>query len=503
MSAIKKFLSDTVIYGLTTIVARVLNFLLTPFFVKKFEASLYGVFTYLYSYAALINAVLAFGMETTYFRYLQRVEKGDKEKVFNNSFIVTLFATTLFVVSMFLFSDPIASWIQSVDLPKEEYVIFVKFFAVILGADALAIVPFARLRAEGRPIRYGAIKVLNIAILVFCNLFLLYWLPSLVAKYTFWQDFVSGWYREGWLGNVFISNLIASVFTLLMLMPQIAKFSFKIDAALLKSMLSYSFPILIANISFIINEHLDKMMFPKLIPTVAGERDLGIYGAVAKIAIFLNLFVTAFRLGAEPFFFSYAKNENAKQVYAKIMEYFIIAMVVVMIGLCANIEWLKNFIKGGELEQDVYWSGLYIVPILLFNNVLLGIYMNLSVWYRLSDQTRYGLYISVIGAVITVILNFTFIPTYSYLGASLSTTATYFVMVGLSYSLGQKNYPIPYNTLKSICYLLLAIVSTALMYYVFDNNVWLSNLLLIVVLLLVFYLERNFIKRISTKILKK
>ena len=502
MSGIKKFLSDTVIYGLTTIVARVLNFLLTPFFLRKFESSIYGIFTNLYSYAAMINAVLAFGMETTYFRFLQRVEKQDKEKVFNNSFFVTVFVTAIFVVSMFVFAGPIAGFIKSVDLDPSEYIVFIKLFAIILGADALAVVPFARLRAEGRPIRYGVIKTINIVVLVFCNLFLLYWFPSLIHKYAFWQEVASGWFIEGWLGNVFISNLIASVVTLVLLFPQIAKFSFKVDSALLKSMISYSFPILVANISFIINEHLDKMMFPKLVPTAQGERDLGIYGAVAKIAIFLNLFVTAFRLGAEPFFFSYAKNENARQVYAKIMEYFIIAMVIVMVGLCANIEWLKEFIRGGKLEQEVYWTGLYIVPILLFNNVLLGIYMNLSVWYRLSDQTRYGLYISGVGAIITVILNFTLIPTYSYLGASLSTTLTYFVMVGLSYSLGQKNYAIPYNTAKAIFYLLLAVASTAIMYYVFDNNIWLSNVLLVGVLVLVVYLERNFVSFVMQKIKK-
>lgn len=500
MSAIKKFLSDTVIYGMTTIIARVLNFLLTPLFVKKFEASIYGIFTNLYSYAAMINAVLAFGMETTYFRYLQKVEKEDKEKVFNSSFIITLFATAIFVASMFIFSGPIAAWVKSVDLNPEEYVIFVKLFAVILAADALAVVPFARLRAEGRPFRYGLIKIINIFVLVFCNLFLLYWLPSLIETSAFWQSFASGWFRVNWLGNVFISNLIASVVTLLLLLPQIAKFSFRIDAVLIRSMLSYSFPILIANISFIINEHLDKMMFPKLLPTADSEHDLGVYGAVAKIAIFLNLFVTAFRLGAEPFFFSYAKNENAKRVYAKIMEYFIMAMVIVMIGLCANIEWLKYFIEGGEAAPEAYWEGLYIVPILLFNNVLLGIYMNLSVWYRLSDQTRYGLYISGVGAVITIFLNFTLIPSYSYLGAAVSTTITYLIMVALSYYLGQKNYAIPYNTMKGMCYLLIAVLVSAIMFYLFDNNMWLSNALFVALLLVLLYSERKFIKTIISKL---
>src|SRR5690606_23568918 len=191
---------------------------------------------------------------------------------------------------------------------------------------------------------------------------------------------------------------------------------------LMHEMLRYSLPILVANISFIINENLDKMFFPKLMPGEAGKEDLGIYGAVAKLAVFLSLFVTAFRLGAEPFFFSYSKNQNASKTYAVIMEYFVILMVVAMVGLTVNLDWLKYFIRGNEKEIAAYWTGLKIVPILLFNYVLLGIYMNLSIWYKLTDHTRYAIYISGIGAVITILLNIWLIPIYSYVGAVLSTT---------------------------------------------------------------------------------
>lgn len=491
MSVVKKFISDTAIYGLTTILSRMLSFLMTPLLTKKFATAVYGVFTNLYAYASMINAILAFGMETTFFRYLQKVE-GNKQKVFDTSFFVTIISSALFVLTVLTFANPIGYWLSNGE-NVAEYVTFVKYFAVILAADALAVVPFAKLRAEGRPIKYGVIKIANILIYVFFILFFLYFLPYLTAEYTFWKEFASGWFREGWLGNVFIANLIASVVTLVMLIPQMISFRFRVDGALIKQMLSYTFPILIANISFIINENLDKMMLPRLIPGERGDSELGIYGAVAKIAVFLNLFVTAFRLGAEPFFFSYSKNENARKTYAMIMEYFIIAMLVVMVGICANIDWLKYFIPSKEGGEQNYWSGLFIVPVLLLNYVLLGIYMNLSVWYKLSDQTRYALYISGIGALATIVLNFALIPTYSYVGAAISTTITYLLMVTLSYVWGQKNYSIPYNVKKIAAYMLLGV---ALAFAAFHLHFWIGNLLFIIFLSIVAYLEKNMLLKV-------
>jgi len=443
----------------------------------------------------MTNALLAFGMETTYFRYLQKVDKDDREKVFNNSFFVTIVTSGLFLITVFVFNEPIANWLGNGE-HLAEYKQFLKFFSIILVADALAVIPFAKLRAEGRPIRYSLLKLINILVLIFSNLFLILWLPQLIKYSPFWQSFASGWFQQGWLGNVFISNLLASVVTLVMLLPQLMTFRLQPDKKLLRDMFNYSFPILIANISFIINENLDKMLFRKLMPGEIGKSELGIYSAVSKLAIFLNLFVTAFRLGAEPFFFSYSKNKNAQKTYALIMDYFVIIMVMVMVGICANISWLKYFIEGSPEERATYWSGLYVVPILLFNFVLLGIYMNLSVWYKLSDQTRYALYISGIGALLTILLNVLLIPKYSYLGAIICTSIAYIVMVALSYFWGQKNYPIPYHTGKILGYLTYGAVISILCTNVLDNNFWYSNALFLGFLVTIFLLEKENILRI-------
>lgn len=485
MSGIRKFVGDTMIYGATTILSRLLNFVLTPYFVHKFAVSVYGALTTMYAYASMVNAILAFGMETTYFRYLQKVE-GDKEKVFDSSFFITLITVLLFLISVFTFTSPIAMWLNEGRAQAAEYLVFVKLFAGILAADAVAVVPFAKLRAQGRPVRYGIIKIVNILVFVGLNLFFLSVLPGLIKGSDFWQSITQGWFQEGWLGNVFIANLVASIITLFLLIPQIISFRFRLEIPLIRSMIAYSFPVLIANISFIINENLDKMMIPRLLPQEQGDIDIGIYGAVTKLAVFLNLFVTAFRLGAEPFFFSHAKNENAKQTYALIMKYFVIAMLLVMLGICANIDWLKNFIKGEEEQQQLYWSGLPVIPILLFNFVLLGIYMNLSVWYKLSDQTKYALYISGLGALLTIVLNLLLIPNFSYYGAAVSTTLAYVLMVSLSFFWGQRNYKIPYQTSNILWYLVLGVCFSVL---AFNMNVWMGNVIFLIALGIVVKVE--------------
>lgn len=497
MSVIKRFLSDTLIYGLSTIVARLLNFVLTPLFVKKFETSVYGIFTTMYAWAAFLNTFLAFGMETTYFRYINKVDQAERPKVFNTTFVITLLTTTLFLLTVFTFLDPIVGWfVQNGVQEFSDYQNYVYCMSLTLAADALAVVPFAKLRAQNRPIWYGAIKLINIFVFVGFNLFFLVCIPWLLVHYPSLQDSFS-WFEKGWVGYVFVSNLIASLFTLVLLLPQLKGFTFRLDSSLLRSMLTYSFPIFIANLSFIVNENLDKILLPNLLPGEQGTSDLGIYGAIGKIAVFLSIFVQAFRLGAEPFFFSFAKNENARKVYALIMEYFVVAMMLVMVGLSMNIEWLKYFIEGGDAEQSAkYWSGLNYIPILLFNYVLLGIYMNLSVWYKLSDQTRYGLYISGIGAILTIILCYNLIPTMSYVGAILVTTIAYLVMVGLSYFWGQRNYPIPYD-LKKICmYILLGSGLVFVNYYFFERNMWIGNLLLMGYTLFILWQEKSFFQRV-------
>lgn len=488
MSVLRKFAGQTIIYGLSTIIARLIYSLFTPLFVNQFSTSVYGVFTLLYSWAAMIQAVLAFGMETTFFRFLQKHD--DKARVLNNTFFVILVISIGFLSTVFIWSTEIATWLNNGSYDSD-YVLYVRLFALFLVADALAVIPFAQLRAQGRPIRFGLLKLVNVCTLLFANLFLLFGIPWLLLHIPAVSPYF-GWYRPGWLGYVFIANLAASSLVLLLLLPELKTVRLRPDRTLLREMFMYSFPILVANISYIINEHLDKLIIPKLIPGEQGISDNGIYGAVSKLAIFLSIAIQAFRLGAEPFFFSYAKNENARKVYAIIMDYFIIATVLAMVAISANIEWLKYFIEGKDKEQQaLYWSGLHIIPILLLGYVLLGIYMNLSVWYKLTDQTRFGLYISGVGAIVTVILDFVLIPRYSYEGAVWVTVMAYGIMVILSYAWGQRHYPIPYRLGKNLSYILIGVVLCWVTFNVFDRHLIVSNLLFIAFATATFLRERK------------
>lgn len=489
MSVLRKFAGQTAIYGLSTIVARLINFLLTPFFTRQFSTATYGVFTQLYSWAAMINAVLAFGMETTYFRYLEKHDNR-RDQVLSNSFAVTLFTTVLFVGTMFLFAAPIATWLNNGQY-NNDYVLYVRLFGVMLAADALAVIPFAQLRARGQSIRFGLLKLVNVITFVVVNLIFLFGIPWLLQHEPTTAVYFE-WYRPKWLGYVFIANVAASGLTFMLLLPELLSIRLRVERKLLIDMLSYSFPILVANISFIINEYLDKIMIPLLVPGKEGQMDNGIYGGASKIAMFLSIAVQAFRLGAEPFFFSYAKNKNAAKTYALIMDYFIIATVLVMVGITVNIEWLKYFIEGGGDEQrDLYWSGLNIVPILLLNYVLLGIYMNLSVWYKLTDQTRFGLYISGIGAVVTIALNIILIPRYSYEGAVWVTMIAYMVMVTLSYLWGQQRYPIPYRLGKNVAYVAIGAMICWLQFTAFDRHLIVGNLVFIGFAVVTMLVERK------------
>ncbi len=454
----------------------------------------------MYSWASILNAVLAFGMETTFFRFLNKHEE-DKEKVYSNTFITVAAAAAVFFLFTFFFVDDIAAWMQGESANVSDYVSYVKYFIYILIADALAVIPFAKVRADGRPFRYGLLKLINILSFIGLNLFFLFVIPAVIKTNGFGAAFFEGWYKQGWIGYVFISNLIASIITLIFLLPELLELRLSLDIKLVQEMFLYSFPVLIANISFIINENIDKIFMGHLLPPEVSEQEVGIYGACAKLAIFLNIFVQAFRLGAEPYFFSQAKNKNAGEIYARIMNYFVIIVSVIFVGLVANIEILKYFIgsRSNPVQQEVYWLGLNVVPVLLFGYVSLGIYMNLSIWYKLSDQTRFGLYISGIGALVTIVLNLIFIPKYSYMAAAWISLIAYAIMMVLSYILGQKNYPIPYNLSKNLAYLLSAILLVVLIFNIFNRNLIAGNLVLLLYIAGILFAERKELKLILGK----
>jgi O-antigen/teichoic acid export membrane protein len=496
LSAIKKFAGQTAIYGISTVITRFLNFILTPVYVGLYPPKVYGIFSLMYSWASMLNAILAFGMETTYFRYLSKYE-NDKQKVYNNTFITVCLMAMMFLLFTLLFVDDIAVWMQNDRVYDPDYARYIKYFIYILVIDALTVIPFAKVRADGRPIRYSLIKFANILTFIGLNILFIFVLPMAIKQGWAGAEWISSWYREGWVGYVFISNLVASLLTLLLLIPEILGLRLKYDLAMLREMFVYSFPVLIANISFIINENIDKVFLGQLLPSDISEQQVGIYAACCKIAVFLSIFINAFRLGAEPFFFSHAKNKNSSETYARIMNFFVIAVCLIFVLLVANIEILKYFIKGSDsAEQALYWSGLRIVPILLFGYVSLGIYINLSVWYKLSDQTRYGLYISGIGALITIVLNIVFIPKYSYMASAWISLTAYTVMMVLSYIWGQRNYPIPYKLRKNSLYLLASICIVFVAFVVFDRNLIIGNALFLIFTFTILFIERKELKSI-------
>lgn len=496
--SLKKFLGQTAIYGVTTVLSRLLNFILTPIYTRVYPSGVYGIFTNMYASASIINAILAFGMESTFFRYLNKFE-DKKREVYSNTFLCIAFISTLFLITGLTFNTQIAQYFAADASEITDYKWYVNFFVWILFIDAICVIPFAKIRADEKPIRYSIAKFLNIGLFVGLNLVFILVIPAIIKHQWLGAEWLASWYRKQWVGYVFISNLVASAATLLYLLPELLKLQWRFNKALFTDMFAYSWPILVANLSFIINENLDKIVLKKLLPPEIADGEVGIYGAVCKIAIFLSIFNTAFRLGAEPFFFSFAKNKNAKQTYAIILHYFVIALVVIFIGLVANIEILKYFISRDKAHIAEYWAGLPAVPYLLLGYVCLGIYMNLSIWYRLSDQTRFGLYISVLGAVITIVLNLVLIPKYSYMGSAWVSMIAYFVMMVVSYLLGQKYYPIPYNLNRILLYFITATAIVFVTFFVFNRNIYIGNTLLILFLAVVYFLEKDELKRYFKK----
>jgi O-antigen/teichoic acid export membrane protein len=501
LSTAKKFAGQTAVYGLSTIASRILTFFMTPVYTRAYPLAAYGIITTMYSYVSMVNAALTFGMETTFFRYLNKYA-DDKQRVYNNAFASVLAVTIIFLAFSLPFIGNIASFIDIdhaakhghkavIGTTEADFLKYTYLFFATVVVDAWCAIPFVKLRADGKPGRYGAIKLASVLIFVGFNLAFIYVVPFWVNHNFIGTAWINQWYVKGWVGYVFVSELTSSIVTLLLLLPELVKIRFDLDKKMLLQMYSYSWPVLVANLSYLINENLDTLLLGKLLPANS-LRDVGIYGACRKIPVFLSIFINAFRLGAEPFFFSYAKNKNAGETYARIMNYFVITISVIFVALIGNIEILKYFIKGHDAAQAaLYWTGLPIIPPLVLGYVCLGIYMNLSIWYKLSDQTKFGLYISGIGAIVTIVLNVAFIPRYSYIASAWTSLAAYAVMMILSYVWGQKYYPIPYNLKKNLSYIVVSIILVYISFSVFHRNVFIGNALFIGFGAAALYLERK------------
>lgn len=435
MSAIKKLAGQTAIYGGSTIIGRFLNYLLVPIYTAYYSTADYGSISILYSLSGFLIVFLLFGMETTFFRFVNKSE--NKEETFNQAFTIVLIINCIALIGLILGSQLIANWLH-----HPEYQKYVVWFAFILTGDAIASILMAKLRHEARAKKFASVQLSSIGITIACNLIFIFWFYSPEQPLS--------------IGLVFLANLIGSIMKPFLLYKELLAIKFSWNPRLIKSMLIFATPLVIAGFSGTINELIDRILLNNLLIPEGGleyaESQVGIYSANYKLAILITLFIQAFRYAAEPFFFSQAKSENKDKVYGRVMTYFVIIVTLMFLVISLNLPIFKLF-----LRSEAYWEGLKVVPILMLANVFLGIYYNQSIWYKLADKTKYGAYISVGGAIITLILNFTLIPILGYLGSAIATCAVYLSMMIASYHYGKKHYPIKYNLRKIGLYLFSAL----------------------------------------------
>jgi O-antigen/teichoic acid export membrane protein len=490
---IKKLAGQTAVYGLSSIVGRLLNYLLVPLYTSKYvfkDPSDYGVVAELYAWVAFFMVLLTFGMETAYFKFLN--DREDKKHVFNSSFLSVLLVNGAFLILLLIFHQPIAEKMLFGDHP--EYIIFL---GIIVTIDAVSALPLAKLRAEERAKKFAIIQLTSIGVNIGLNLFLLLIIfdkenPAQAVQF------------------ILIANILASLIKPSFLYKDFLQIVFKLDFTLVRAMIRYSFPLALAGFAFIINETIDRVLLKHLTANTfthelgreaaikLGEAQVGIYSASYKLAMLVTIFLQAYRYAAEPFFFAQAKDENRNKTYVKVMNYFVGAVFLCFLGVSLNLDIFKYFIPNPN-----FWEGLKVVPILLLANVFLGIYINQSIWYKLSGQTRFGAYIAMVGAIFTVVLNVLFIPIYGYIACAWVTFSVYGGQMVASYLLGQKHYPIPYNLRKFVLFSAVALIFYFVAHWMNLSEGWtkiaVHNLFVVVYIALIWYMEKPLKKKDDIK----
>lgn len=485
MNPLKKLFKQTFIYGLATVLPRMLSFFLLPFYTDVLETDAYGEVSVIFAWFAIFNVILAYGMETAFFRFYHGGD--DRKKVVSTSLISIFGSTIIFLVLALAFLSQFSAF-TGIEARYLKYAIY------ILALDALVVIPFAWLRANEKPMKYAVIKLLNVCVNFGLNIFFIYALPKIIAANP---DSIFGMvYKENHeISYIFISNLIASGVTLLFMLKLYKRWPHKFDFELWKKMGRYAMPVMIAGIAFTVNEVFDRILLEQILPQDIAESEVGKYSACYKLALFMTLFATAFRMGIEPFFFSHAKSEQPQKTYATITNYFVIIGSVILLGIVVFVDVLKELF----IKNEAYWDAMPIVPIIVLASFFLGIYHNLSVWYKITDRTEFGAYISSIGAILTIIINFAFIPKMGYMASALATLVAYGSMMLLSFFFGRIYYPVPYNLRKIIFYLSLSVLFSILSFYVFERSLVSGIILFVVFLALVYKLENDKLKQIFSK----
>ncbi|MEN9950386.1 MAG: hypothetical protein RLY85_1138 [Bacteroidota bacterium] len=457
LAGIRQLANQTVWFGLSSIVGRFINYLLNPILTTIYASEAFGEISILYAAAAFLNIIYAIGMETAFFRFSKDHESS---RIFNNTFAILILSSLFFSVLLIAFRSPVADFME-----MGNHTQFVVYMILIVALDTLAVIPFSKLRQDGRPRKFALIKLLNILVNVGLVIFFLH--------------FCKGAYESGkhnWLascylpavdiGYVFIAQLVASFITILLLFAEWKTFRFNLDFKLIRELLLYALPLIIVGFGGMVNEIIDRFLLLKRFPGSLSEikSTVGIYSANYKLAALIVIFIQTFRMGAEPFFFKHAAAENAKENYARIMNLFVIACCCCFLGVSLFPDIWKYFM--GVKKHPEYMKGLFLVPILMLSKIFLGIYYNLSIWYKLTNKNGTGAIITIGGALVTVAVNYLLIPQLGYLASALATVACYGSMMVASYLLGQIHYPVPYNWKRSFSYITLAVV-----FYVVHNMV--------------------------------
>ena len=472
MSVLKGFVKDTAVYGLATILPRLMNLFLISLHTDSLETSGYADNTAFYVGAAFLNVLLAYGMETAFFRFFSKAE--DENKVYSTVLIALTVTSLIAFAVLYALREPIC---EALELPVE-------YFGYLLGVsilDALVVAPFAYLRAKGKALRFTGIKITNLAIYVVLNIFFLWAIPEFNMQFS-WYD------PTALLTYIFAANLAASAVTFLLIAPDFFRIKLVFDKQLFGQLWQYGWPVLVAGLAFVVNENLDKLLIGNML-----DKDImGAYSGCYKLAVFMTIFIQAFRLGAEPFFFSHAKNKNAPTTYATILKYFVVVGAAGLLFIVCFIDFFKALL----ISDSSYFKAIEIVPYILLANLFLGIYHNLSVWYKLTDKTRYGMYFSILGAALTIALNWYFIPLIGFMASAYTTVVAYGTMMLISYFYGQKYYQIPYNVSRISIYLILATSGALVSFYFFRSNYGVNSIIFLAFMGLTLLLEQKELKAI-------
>ncbi|MDO9511686.1 MAG: polysaccharide biosynthesis C-terminal domain-containing protein [Bacteroidales bacterium] len=491
MASLKQLAGQTVIYGLSSIVGRLLNYLLVPLYTYKLATEAYGTVTEMYSYVAFLVVILMYGMETAFFRYNET--ETDKIKVYSTTLLSILATSAGFLLLVGFFAQDIANILL---YPQhKEYILW---FGLIIAFDAISAIPLALLRAQNKARRFVIVRLLFIGVNLGLNIFFIVLCPYFHENQMF-ASFTSLVYDgEISIKYIFISNLLASAIQLLILTPEFMKVTRRFDIVLWKKMMIYALPLLVFGLAGIVNETLDRILIKYLMPQDIAMSQLGIYGAVYKISILMTIFIQAFRYAAEPFFFAQAAQNDAKKQYAEVMNWFVIACSLIFLGTMLYLQDVIIFFIGPGFRE-----GMPVISVLLLANLFLGIYYNLSIWYKLTNKTIWGAYISIFGAMVTIILNILWIPVFGYVGSAWATLICYFSMMLVSYLIGQKYYPVHYDLKRITGYIALAIILVSISAFVSIESLVFrlifNTILLLAFISIVLSIEKNKIKLLLKK----